>query len=148
MLYWHVNGGIIYFKMLIALFINKIIWYLMTFSKVWGFFVFSFSFLIWNISAFSNLWLYSCLFWFASRNLLLPFNCLITRLSSQWCSQCLFWSSLSDWVFITAALHFCAASWMSSESLGLTDLWRNIVWPTGIGHLQGTVRINEGKKVL
>lgn len=103
-----------------------------------------------RIPAFLNFWLHSCLFWFGSRNLLLSCNSLVTRSSSLSlaCSQCFFWSSQCDCVFIMAALHFCAASWMSSESLGLSDLWRNIVWPAGIGHLQGTVRINEGKKVL
>lgn len=44
--------------------------------------------------------------------------------------------------FPSVLLHGCL------QSLGLIDLWRSIVWLAGIGHLQGTVRINVGKKVL
>lgn len=97
-------------------------------------------------------------FWFASRNLLFLFYSLITRFSSSSfkCWQCFFWSYLKGYVLITAALlcspspsvllHGCLQRvWIRLTS---GELHSQSVWPAGIGHLQGTVRINEGQKVL
>lgn len=82
-------------------------------------------------------------FLFASRNLLLSVNCLITRSSSLLlaCSQCFFWSSWSVCVHYICPSLLCCFMDVFRES-GLIDLWS---WP--LGQLQGIVRINEDKKV-